>query len=112
MLPRENRMTQARDFRVTLSRGQRQRSGPVVVHRSAVDSDDRRLVGLVVSKAVGNAVVRNRVKRRLREVMRAELVDLPTGTRVVCRALPQSAEASQAVLARHVEQALKGGAQQ
>ena len=35
------------------------------------------LVGFVVSKAVGPAVVRNRVKRRLRPAVRARLDDLP-----------------------------------
>ena len=51
-------------------------------------------VGLVVSKAVGNAVTRNRVKRRLRHLARAELGRTPSGTDVVVRALPGAATAS------------------
>jgi ribonuclease P protein component len=46
----------------------------------------------VVSKAVGNAVTRNRVKRRLRHLSLAALPATPPGTRVVVRALPRAAE--------------------
>ena len=65
----------------------------VVVH--CVISPDRAsqpaLIGFVVSKAVGNAVTRNLVKRRMRAVMRAWLkthdVDV-MGAVLVIRALP------------------------
>ena len=49
-------------------------------------------VGFVVSSAVGNAVQRNRIKRRLRHLTRPLVADL--GTRhlhVVVRALPAAA---------------------
>ena len=49
-------------------------------------------VGFVVSKAVGGAVVRNRVKRRLRHLVAGELAGAPTAVRdVVVRALPAAA---------------------
>ncbi|MBB4767272.1 ribonuclease P protein component [Actinoplanes digitatis] len=47
-----------------------------------------------MSKAVGNAVVRNKVRRRLRHLVRPRLTDLPDGTLLVVRALPASASAS------------------
>ena len=50
--------------------------------------------GFVVSKAVGGAVQRNRVKRRLRHLCREELASLPAGSLLVVRALPAAAEAS------------------
>lgn len=47
-------------------------------------------VGFVVSKAVGNAVTRNRVKRRLRHLV-LPLMDATPGITVVVRALPAAA---------------------
>lgn len=48
-------------------------------------------VGFVVSKSVGNAVVRNRVKRRLRHLVAASFPTVPGGTAIVIRALPPAA---------------------
>jgi ribonuclease P protein component len=58
-------------------------------------------VGFTVSKAVGNAVARNRVKRRLRHLTRehlAALEELPGRAALVVRALPPAADASYASL--------------
>lgn len=59
-------------------------------------------VGFIVSKAVGNAVRRNRVKRRLREIMRPRISDLEPGSLFVIRAQPNAAEADYAVLESEV----------
>ena len=45
-------------------------------------------VGFVVSKAVGNAVVRNRVKRRLRHLAQSWIPASPFAVLAVVRALP------------------------
>lgn len=52
-------------------------------------------VGFVVSRAVGNAVTRNRVRRRLRHLARPLVATTPPGSLVVVRALPASAEQPQ-----------------
>lgn len=54
--------------------------------------------GFIVSKSVGNAVVRNRVRRRMSEVVRAELAGLPLAD-VVIRAFPAAADQDFAELA-------------
>jgi ribonuclease P protein component len=51
-------------------------------------------VGFVVSKAVGNAAIRNRVKRRLRHLAREHVSSLPGSAVLVVRALPPAADAS------------------
>lgn len=62
--------------------------------------------GFVVSKAVGNSVVRHRVTRRLRHVVAPRLAALPAGAMVVVRALPPAGGASSATFAAEVDSAL------
>lgn len=62
--------------------------------------------GFVVSKAVGPAVTRNRVKRRLRHLVAARLDRLPRGCVLVIRALPAAATAASGELARDLDSAL------
>lgn len=60
--------------------------------------DASSMAGFAVSRAVGGAVVRNLVKRRLRAVMAEALSTVPAGSHVVVRALSASADASFAEL--------------
>lgn len=62
------------------------------VHRESAEVTGS-LVGFVVTKAVGNAVHRNRVRRRLRHLAIPHLAGLADDTLVVVRALPPSAVA-------------------
>lgn len=62
--------------------------------------------GFVVSKAVGPAVVRNKVRRRLRHLVRERLADLPPGSTLVVRALPAAAEATYQRLGADLDDAL------
>ena len=80
-------MRHADDFRDTLRHGVRCGRTSLVVHarRSPLASSR---AGFIVSKAVGNAVNRNRVKRRLRHLVAAALPSVPFSVDVVVRALP------------------------
>lgn len=62
--------------------------------------------GFVVSKAIGGAVVRNRVKRRLRHLVRTRLAALPAGTDLVVRAQPGAADRTWDELAADLDAAL------
>ncbi|QQQ76466.1 ribonuclease P protein component [Saccharothrix sp. 6-C] len=73
---------------------------------SAQPTLDPSKVGFVVSKAVGNSVVRHRVSRKLRHLVRDRLAVLPPGTSVVVRALAPSADADSAELGRDLDAAL------
>ena len=101
MLPAAHRLSDSDTFRAVVRKGHRAGSATVVVHlRIEPDADTRAspaLVGFTVSKAVGDAVTRNRVRRRLRHLTREHLQsleELPGRTALVVRALPASAEAS------------------
>jgi ribonuclease P protein component len=77
------------DFTRTVRRGVRVGTATLVLHAWRDDEADHGpLVGFVVSKTVGSAVSRNRVKRRLRHLVRDRIADLPSRTRLVLRALP------------------------
>ena len=62
--------------------------------------------GFVVSKAVGGAVVRNRVLRRLRHQVAGRLDTVPPGAQLVVRALPAAATASSVELGTALDRAL------
>ena len=57
-------------------------------------------LGLTVSTKVGNAVVRNRIRRRLRELFRTRRHDLPKGLDLVLIARNSAATADWPVLVR------------
>ncbi|MHA6523441.1 ribonuclease P protein component [Tessaracoccus sp. G1721] len=94
MLPGPHRLKKPADFGVTVRHGSRAATPTVVVHVKRITDQnppDASRVGFVVSKKVGNAVTRNRVKRRLRHLV-AEL-EAPVAADVVVRALPEAAVA-------------------
>ncbi|MGN6131480.1 MAG: ribonuclease P protein component, partial [Nocardioidaceae bacterium] len=62
--------------------------------------------GFVDSKAVGTAVTRNLVKRRLRHLARERLDTLPGRSVLVVRALPPAGTASYDALAADLDSAL------
>jgi ribonuclease P protein component len=110
MLARSQRMRSGDDFRLTIRRGARGAQPTLVAHvvidSSVTETDGHTSVGFVVSKAVGSAVERNRVKRRLRHLMRDRVDRLPAGSRVVVRALPAASGAASATLGEHLDAAL------
>ncbi|MDN6200265.1 ribonuclease P protein component [Corynebacterium flavescens] len=113
MLPSQHKLTSPTQFRRVIKGGSRAGTRTLVVHmqerqRSTEDiaaSGPR--FGLVVSKAVGNAVVRHRTSRRLRHVCMALAGLLPAHADIVIRALPASAEASSAKLAADLLKAVR-----
>src|ERR1700761_1686679 len=104
-------MRSPEEFKRVLRAGRRA-GGPVVTGRLLLATDPVQIdtapkVGLIVSRAVGSAVVRNRVKRQLRELMRRRLASLPGGCLLVLRAQPSAAGMSQADLAADLDLVLE-----
>ncbi|MGI8679581.1 MAG: ribonuclease P protein component [Jatrophihabitans sp.] len=107
MLPAANRMRRSAEFTSVVRSGVRARRGRLVVHhRSGLEPAAAARIGLVVSKAVGNSVVRHRVSRRLRAQLAERLVLLPAGSGTVVRALPAAGDATSAQLAADLDAAL------
>ncbi|NHI15887.1 ribonuclease P protein component [Microbacterium excoecariae] len=112
MLGKPQRITRGIDYRMVVRRGARRAGETHVVH--VVDTGEPRppRFGFIVSKAVGNAVTRNTVRRRLKAICLEATPSLRPGADVVIRALPASAAAPFADLRRDVARGLarKAGA--
>lgn len=104
MLPAEARMRRRDDFSAAIRQGARA-GRPLLTGHLLVrpGSGDPARAGFIVSKAVGSAVVRNRVRRRLRPVVAGYLRSLPAGSLLVVRANPPAATARQADLAADLD---------
>lgn len=107
MLTGENRLTSSQRFSQAVRRGRRAGTRTLAVHLDVDGGVTRPQVGLVVSKAVGPAVTRNLVKRRLRHLSRERVSSLPGSAVLVVRALPASADASYDDLRADLDHALR-----
>jgi ribonuclease P protein component len=116
VLPADRRVKRGDEFARVIRGGRRAGRSSLVLHlstasESAVPSVNeartgRTRAGFVVSKAVGSAVIRNRVKRRLRHLVAERLDRLPAGLLLVVRALPPAATATSDELERDLDSAL------
>ncbi|MFI1915808.1 ribonuclease P protein component [Nocardia sp. NPDC020380] len=117
MLPEHHRLHRRIDFSRTVRQGRRIGRRDLVVHLLLHDdqangSDPAIRVGgprfgLIVSKAVGPAVVRHRVARRLRHICACFVAELPDGADIVIRALPGAADATSEELHRQLQAGLR-----
>lgn len=100
MLTRAHRLVNPLDFKRVVRRGGRYSGKYVTVHVLVRADRGERVsharAGFVVSKAVGGAVIRNQVKRRLRAVV--STTDLEPGVDLVVRAAPSCSGATFAQL--------------
>jgi ribonuclease P protein component len=106
--PRRERLTRTRDYE-TVYRCGKKRVGREFVCYVARQEGQGRKIGLAVSRKVGKAVVRNRIKRYLRQVYRTHRAEIPDDTQVVFVARPTSARLSYHDCERAVCRLLKEG---
>lgn len=88
---REQRLRRRREFAVVYRRGRRYQSQLLLLRALRTDGPESRF-GFSVGQELGSAVVRNRVKRRLREVVRS--LPVSAGWQMVINARPPAATAS------------------
>jgi len=87
------RLRSPAEFHSVLRKGRRSGDNNLLISALKTEGPNRRL-GLSVSKKVGGAVVRNKVKRRLREVFRELDRSAEGNWDVVISARPAAAQAS------------------
>jgi len=95
---RRNRLSRSRDFDAVYRQGRSVSTRFLTLYwfqRDETVGEPR--LGFAVPKAVGNAVVRNRIKRQLRALVRDRLGGLPSSNDyvlVVRNGLPEASEAN------------------
>ena len=96
--PAARRLKHTREFARVRTEGRTVRGGLLLL--GILEPGDERAfrVGLVTSKRVGGAVVRNRVRRRLREIVRKHQHALRPGLWLVIVARPAAGRATSAEL--------------
>jgi ribonuclease P protein component len=104
---REQRLRSPSDFKRAREYAPRGWAHPLLVLFVAPNELDRARIGITVNSRVGKAVVRNRVRRRLGEALRARLATLKPGFDVLVLARPASATASWSELCAALDVVLK-----
>lgn len=100
--PRKRRLTRASDIEAVKRAGKRVRTGLLDVRASASPLSYPR-IGVVVPKYKHTGVERNRLRRRLRELMRVRLLPVIAPVDLLVRPLPQAYGAPFAALATEVD---------
>jgi len=110
VLAKQNRVVNAVDFRGTMRTGRRITTDHAIVYIARRSEAEPSRFGFVVSKAVGNAVVRNLLRRRLRAIAQEQVVAGSRAADIVVRALPGSGDLSWVSLHDEIVGALAKGA--
>lgn len=97
MLAKANRIVAATDYRRLVRSGRKARGALTLAYGRRSDPDSPMRMGVIVARNVGNAVVRNRVRRRIKAVGWSLAQDV-RGVDVVLRALPSAASADFAAI--------------
>jgi ribonuclease P protein component len=96
--PMTHRLKLRREFERVRKEGRAVRGGLLMLSVLPVDGEKRFRVGLITSRRVGGAVARNRVRRRLREIVRRNQQALKGGIWFVVIARRSAAQTDSAAL--------------
>jgi ribonuclease P protein component len=99
--PKQSRLLRRADFRTVYEQGQRRSASLCTVFWHSNGLKFSRL-GITVPVRVGGAVVRNRIKRRVREVFRLNRMSIPAGWDIVVNPRSGAARAAFPALEREL----------
>ena len=90
MLPKKHRLNLSKDFEKVTKKGVKVNTEIAVIYAIANPlTQNNSQIGLIVSKIVGNSVVRHKVSRQIRNVVKEVLNKIPNNIQIVIRALPK-----------------------
>jgi ribonuclease P protein component len=101
-------LSHPQDF-ATLQREGTTRSNPLLLARFRRTGLETTRVGLATGRKLGNAVIRNRVRRRLREALRVMAPSFQPGWDVLIIARPSLVEADQDAMVGALRRVLERG---
>jgi ribonuclease P protein component len=93
-LPKARRLTLSAEFARVKGQGRTERGRCLVLGVAPVAEEKSYRAGFITPKHIGTAVVRNRVRRRLRDILRTNQLRLRTGLWLVVVARPYAANAT------------------
>jgi ribonuclease P protein component len=106
VLPTDARLRTRREFTDVFRHGRRVSGRLLTATVRPGRPEEPTKVGFLVPRSCGTAVTRNRLRRRLRHLVRARLLALPAGSRCALQARPVAADAGPTELAAAVDQLL------
>ena len=106
MPARQHRITRGEDYRRIVRTGRRVGGAYCITHAVLRTPGDPARFGFIVSKAVGGAVTRNLIRRRMKTIVERRILSGFSGFDVVFRALPAAAKAPFADLEHEIGSAL------
>ena len=108
--PREVRLVRKSEFDAAYRAGKRRSSSHFTVFFRANEQPQSRF-GFSIKKTLGGAVVRNRIRRRLREMVRCHRLEIPAGWDIVIHPKSTVASAKFAALTADLLRLLKSAPQ-
>jgi ribonuclease P protein component len=93
-LPKTKRLTLSSEFARVKGQGTTERGRYLVLGATRVEAQESFRVGFITPKHIGTAVVRNRARRRLRDIVRTHQMQLRAGVWLVVVARPYAVNAT------------------
>lgn len=106
MLQKENRLRKQKEYDRVFEKNRRIKSVhfQLLIHFRKNQLMPK--VGIIVSSKVGKAVIRNKIKRRIRDIVRSNLNKFPINGEYVFIAYPQIVDLEFSALQKEIEKAI------